>query len=314
MSGRYCRVCDAESDLSYKCHRCGKPFHGDGDASGAQSLRPDGGEPTSNLGIRVPDSLLEELDVTIDYQNQFESRSDGIREAIRDFVDTYQPPWRNEATLRELYHDERLTISDVADELGCANSTVSRWMDHHEIERRSPNDYEDGSIGTRKEGEWDDPEALERLYHEEDLTCSEIAQDVFDGSVSRETIRTRLNDFDIIGPEDQRKSTAHQLLEISSPDDIGSRSAAEAGDLDGSSESETNPTRKETIATDGSGSIPTTQQFQTEITRAERGLEGAIAACTDPAESHELLAAYRRLMSVRFRDHDGGRSTAGGGM
>ncbi|WP_126665265.1 transposase [Haloterrigena salifodinae] len=42
-SSRYCPVCDAESKKCYKCHRCGKPFDGDGDSSGAQQLRPDGG-------------------------------------------------------------------------------------------------------------------------------------------------------------------------------------------------------------------------------------------------------------------------------
>lgn len=48
---------------------------------------------------------------------------------------------------------------------------------------------------------WDNPHLLDRYYNELDYSTSEIAADVFNGEVSRETIRKRLHQFGLM-PED----------------------------------------------------------------------------------------------------------------
>jgi len=48
-----------------------------------------------------------------------------------------EAPWKNEDTLRELYHGERMSQSEIAEELGCSIATISYWMDKHGIDTRS---------------------------------------------------------------------------------------------------------------------------------------------------------------------------------
>lgn len=43
-------------------------------------------------------------------------------------------PWRDPTTLRRLYYDEGLSQAEMADELGCAQRTVCRWMEYHGLE------------------------------------------------------------------------------------------------------------------------------------------------------------------------------------
>lgn len=45
-------------------------------------------------------------------------------------------PWRDEDTLRELYHEKGMTQEQVANELGCSSYTIHDWMNKHDIERR----------------------------------------------------------------------------------------------------------------------------------------------------------------------------------
>jgi len=51
--------------------------------------------------------------------------------------------WRDKELLNELYVNQRLTIREMCEELGCKNPTVLRWMNKYGIERR-----------TIKESEW----------------------------------------------------------------------------------------------------------------------------------------------------------------
>jgi len=43
-------------------------------------------------------------------------------------------PWRDAETVRRLYHVEGLSQEDIADRLGCAQRTVSAWMERHGID------------------------------------------------------------------------------------------------------------------------------------------------------------------------------------
>jgi hypothetical protein len=44
--------------------------------------------------------------------------------------------YRDGETLRELYHDEEMTIPEIADEFGVADSTIFRWIERNGIETR----------------------------------------------------------------------------------------------------------------------------------------------------------------------------------
>jgi len=75
--------------------------------------------------------------------------------------------WTDEDTLRELYHDKRMSLREISDELDCAEATLGRWMDKHGIERRQ----------SMKEisGPWQDKEVLQELYEERGLSLKDIA-------------------------------------------------------------------------------------------------------------------------------------------
>lgn len=47
-------------------------------------------------------------------------------------------PWKDEELLRELYHGEGLTQSEIADQFGCSDVTVSNWMQNHGVDAKSP--------------------------------------------------------------------------------------------------------------------------------------------------------------------------------
>lgn len=44
--------------------------------------------------------------------------------------------YRDEETLRDLYHGRGMTTREIADHFGCSNGTISRWLDRHGIETR----------------------------------------------------------------------------------------------------------------------------------------------------------------------------------
>ena len=47
-------------------------------------------------------------------------------------------PWRSEERLREMYHERKMSLTEIGEELGCSLVTVHDWMNRREIERRSP--------------------------------------------------------------------------------------------------------------------------------------------------------------------------------
>ena len=45
--------------------------------------------------------------------------------------------YREEDTLRRLYHDERLSTFEIAERFGVEHSTISKWMKRNDVEPRS---------------------------------------------------------------------------------------------------------------------------------------------------------------------------------
>ncbi len=79
-------------------------------------------------------------------------------------------PWRDEDRLRGLYQDERYSIQRIADELGTSYSTIYRWMDKYDIERRTANQNMDGA--------WKDKDTLKKLYVNQGLSIPEVADEL----------------------------------------------------------------------------------------------------------------------------------------
>lgn len=80
--------------------------------------------------------------------------------------------WKDESTLRELYLEDRLSVSDLADELGCSKSTLYHWMDKFGIERRDPWEQR------HADEPWRDADTLRDLYHGQGLDIQGVANEL----------------------------------------------------------------------------------------------------------------------------------------
>lgn len=56
---------------------------------------------------------------------------------VKQLMTGTETPWRDESLLQELYWEQNLSTNEIADELGCHQRTVWKWMDRFEIPRRS---------------------------------------------------------------------------------------------------------------------------------------------------------------------------------
>lgn len=57
------------------------------------------------------------------------------------------PSYKDKEVLRNLFHDEGLTQSEMAERLDCSHGTVSNWMRKHGIETRKEQQYECHTCG-----------------------------------------------------------------------------------------------------------------------------------------------------------------------
>jgi len=76
-------------------------------------------------------------------------------------------PYRDAEVLRELYLEQDLTSQEVADELGCAKSTVLRWLNKHGIEKTQ---FQAVNPVSRS------PEEIESMYYDDKKTIYDIAE------------------------------------------------------------------------------------------------------------------------------------------
>jgi transcriptional regulator with XRE-family HTH domain len=90
--------------------------------------------------------------------------------------------------LTELYHEQGLTLQEVADKCGVSLPTVRARMEEHGVDVRSP-----GRSTGSKLVELDEQQLTE-LYHEQGLTLAETAEAL---NVSPGTVRNRMLEFGI---------------------------------------------------------------------------------------------------------------------
>lgn len=79
---------------------------------------------------------------------------------------------RDSNYLRTQYWDHNLTVDNIAKKIGCSTYTVLKHMDKHGIERRDRAQ----SLANGEIDKVDNVERLKKLYHDEALSISQIAQ------------------------------------------------------------------------------------------------------------------------------------------
>lgn len=77
-------------------------------------------------------------------------------------------PYKDEDTMRELYVEQQLSITEIADKFDAGSTTIEKWLDKHGIDKR---DFG----GKPDDAAYKDPELLRELYVDEGLTRREVA-------------------------------------------------------------------------------------------------------------------------------------------
>lgn len=69
-------------------------------------------------------------------------------------ISSYQI-WHDREVLLYLYHGKEMSMSEIADRLGCTSTTICDWMDRHDVRSRSfskANQLRDEEIYSRGDG------------------------------------------------------------------------------------------------------------------------------------------------------------------
>lgn len=114
----------------------------------------------------------------------------------------YQKEYRNPTWLHYQYHVRKKSINEVADTAGVEPGTILRWMDRHEMPRRSTSE----AVKLAKTGSvrpWEDEEWLREQYLDEERSILEIAQAQ---DVSKNTIWVALKQAGIARRENKQRS------------------------------------------------------------------------------------------------------------
>ena len=70
-------------------------------------------------------------------------------------------PWTNEALLYEMYVEERMSQLEIAEKLGCGDSTISNWLREYDIKRP-----------------WRDESIMRELYEDRMMSHPQIAEEL----------------------------------------------------------------------------------------------------------------------------------------
>lgn len=97
-------------------------------------------------------------------------------------------PYKDEETMRELYVDKQMSITDIAERFDVGSTTIEQWLNKHGIERRDTG-------GKPDDAPYKDPEILRELYIDEGLTRAEIADEL---DCSMGDVRYHIEKHDII--------------------------------------------------------------------------------------------------------------------
>jgi len=125
--------------------------------------------------------------------NRLEIHDIPIRSSAETLGNPDDNSYRDEAWLRERYHEDGLSKAAIAQECGVAESTIQYWMDSFEIEARNLDDAQHQRYA-RQERAHRDEETLRTLYWADGLTQREIADRL---GVSQLAVQTWMDNHDI---------------------------------------------------------------------------------------------------------------------
>jgi transposase-like protein len=95
---------------------------------------------------------------------------------VTDAVDADRHPRDDPDRLRKLYHEEGLSLAEIAERFGVVPKTVHRWMIRHDIDTRGAVATADSHVnGPPYEFAYRDPDYLRAAYWVRGQTLSEIA-------------------------------------------------------------------------------------------------------------------------------------------
>lgn len=123
-----------------------------------------------------------------------------------EVVDEDDEPYNNEELLRQLYVEERKTISEMVTELGCSSGIIYFNLARYDIERDDEIDMTDIESEIPDEYPWRDKSLMRELYVDKRLSQIKIA-DIF--SCSNATISEWLQEhgIDTIYPDERPSKT-----------------------------------------------------------------------------------------------------------
>lgn len=98
-------------------------------------------------------------------------RGDHIRHHHDENDEYTDAPWRDAELLHQLHHERGLEQYEIADELNCTPTTISRWMRRLGVEQRNAVKHSTGGL-------WQDELLLREMYHERGMTQQEIAAEL----------------------------------------------------------------------------------------------------------------------------------------
>lgn len=133
----------------------------------------------------------------------------------------HEPPWRDKNTLRRLYHGDNLSVNEIAKKFDCGHSTISKWMDRHDIERNPSQKLSDkvpSSFSSTPE-ELTQKDWLRQKYREENKTFKEISEAL---DVGESTVRDWVEKLGIEkrSSEERYRLQTKKQIERKTPDEL----------------------------------------------------------------------------------------------
>jgi len=102
--------------------------------------------------------------------------------------------------LHEKYHDEQMTMEEISDECSVTTTTISDWMDRHDVVKRGQSEAQ------LVDGQHTDREWLIEQYHTNERTLADMADEC---SVTPATVLKWMERYDI----PRRDMTTHKRKE-----------------------------------------------------------------------------------------------------
>lgn len=97
---------------------------------------------------------------------------------VEQIIKEHDAPWRDERVIRELYWGREMSQSEIGEKLGCSPSTVSDWLERHDIPVRDLGEV----LRVERAAFTHDSDGYERLCARETGVCVHQLLAIADGA------------------------------------------------------------------------------------------------------------------------------------